>query len=217
MQGSWLRTLFGIGRARDATPPPVAANASDADVLAQLRQRIETDVAAGFAPDDEIVEGAVDYLAGEMDADVMRAAAPVLLAEALAAHRRAQAEWPEITDCDRLDAAFAALEADGVIARQNFSCCGSCGSHEIWDEIDQARDAGRPAHGYAFYHMQDTDAAVEGHGLYLGYGAEDGHPGGAVAVGHAIVSRLGEQGLATDCDGRVEKRIGVTLDWKRRR
>ena len=35
----------------------------------------------------------------------------------------------------RVDEALAALEAEGVISRQNFSCCGSCGSSEIWDEI----------------------------------------------------------------------------------
>ena len=30
------------------------------------------------------------------------------------------------------------LEAEGVIARQNFTCCGSCGAIEIWDEIEEA-------------------------------------------------------------------------------
>lgn len=217
MQGSWLQRLLGTGRAKGATPVPVPANESDTDILAELRRRIETDVAAGFAPDDQIVEGALDYMTGEMDADVMRSVAPSMLAEAIAAHRGDQATWPDVTDCDRLDAAFAALEADGVISRQNFSCCGTCGATEIWDEIDRATREGRLGYGYAFYHMQDTDAAVEGYGLHLNYGAEDGHPGGAVAVGHEIVRRLREHGLATDWDGRIEKRIGVTLDWKRRR
>jgi len=35
----------------------------------------------------------------------------------------AQREWPSVTDCDRLDRAFADLNGRGIVARQNFACC----------------------------------------------------------------------------------------------
>ena len=129
----------------------------------------------------------------------------------------AEREWTEATDCDRLDDAFAALEASGVIARQNFTCCGTCGSTEIWDEIGSAEAAGLPAHGYAFFHMQDTESAAEGYGLYLNYGACTEGEAAALAIGHEIVEQLEAHGLRTEWNGDWGTRIHVALDWKKRR
>lgn len=185
-------------------------------IVDQMRGYIDRDVAGGFATRDEMIEMALD--AAEADgAPFLRAEAERLADESLAAQRVAQADWPTQTDCDRLDAAFSALEAEGVIARQNFSCCGTCGSAEIWDEVDAARAQGRPGHGYAFYHQQDTESAVEGYGIYLNYGSSEEGPQAAVAVGRRVVEQLEKHGLRTDWDGSIEKRIGVSLDWKRRR
>lgn len=210
----WFKRMLG-GKPRPAPNPwpPM----TDAEITETLRRQIEGDVAGGFVSEDEIVENAVAGLEGEADARVLRPRAEAMLREALAAHAAAQGTWPERTDCDRLDAAFAALEAEGVIARQNFTCCGTCGSAEIWDEIDAARAGGRPTTGYAFFHMQDTERATEGGGLYLNYGSVEEGDEPAVAVGRRIVARLEEHGLATDWDGRIEQRIGVGLEWRKRR
>ena len=232
---SFLRSLFGRGPASDRSPsiesptsyisasppqaPPTKPRPSpddEAQALEDLAFRLRADIAAGFMDREQIIEGAADYVADQMDPVRARAEAERLWPALVTQHRAAQAEWPETTDCDRLDAAFAALEARGVIARQNFSCCGNCGSYEIGDEIGAAQDAGRPAHGYAFYHMQDTDSAVEGGGVYLNYGACAEGEDAALAVGAEIVAELEAHGLRTDWNGDWGKRIGVTLDWKRR-
>lgn len=128
-----------------------------------------------------------------------------------------QAEWPTVTDCDRLDNAFAELKADGIICRQHFSCCGSCGSVEIWDEIAAAQEVGRAVRGYAFYHVQDTEAAVGGHGLYLNYGAVEDGEAAVLSVARKIVAALERHGLRTNWNGQWARRIGVALDWKHRR
>lgn len=130
---------------------------------------------------------------------------------------REQASWPTPTDCDRLDAAFAALEQGGIVCRQHFSCCGTCGAAEIWDEIDTARGAGLDVRGYAFYHVQDTEAAVEGYGLYLNYGAVEDDEAPALAIAHEIVTTLEQHGLRVHWDGQWSRRISISLDWKRRR
>lgn len=231
----WLRKLFG---SRDAegdagsrpVPVPVAAPASaggnasyvrpqpsEADALADLEGFIGRLVAAGFESPEEILQAARDYLGEDLDQQRIDIESGPMLERALAAHAAAEKTWPALTDCDRLDAAFAALDRKGVIARQNFSCCGNCGSSEIWDEVDAARDAGDPAQGYAFFHMQDTERATEGDGLYLNYGAVEDGEAAALAVGHQIVKAIGSAGLTADWNGSWDQRIHVALDWKRRR
>lgn len=188
-----------------------------AEVLEELRGYIKRDVAGGFLPLDEIIESAVDVLAEDADPEVIRLEAVRATTEALEAHVSAQSQWPAVTDCDRLDAAFEQLEELGIISRQNFSCCGTCGAGEIVDEMAAATEQGRKVHGYTFYHAQDTESAVEGYGLCLNYGADQDGEASALEVAQKVVDVLEAHGLATTWDGTWNKRIAVTLDWKRRR
>jgi hypothetical protein len=80
----------------------------------------------------------------------------------LAAHLAVQAGWPQVTDSDRLSAAFRDLDSGGIVAREDVACCQSCGHAEIGDEL---RD-GDTADGYVFYHRQDAQRAVEAGELY---------------------------------------------------
>ncbi|UYY57782.1 DUF6891 domain-containing protein [Sphingomonas sp. S2-65] len=211
--------LFGRTRESESAPPPApeAPSEAAADPVEELRDKIRRDVAAGFDDEDVILTNVADYFEEEIDPALVRREAPRILREVLADHAEAEKSWPAVTDCDRLDAAFAALEHDGIIARQNFTCCMTCGSNEIWEEVQAARDAGLPAHGYAFYHFQDTDAAVEGHGVYLAYGACEEGEAPALQVANDIVAALQAQGLSPAWGGRWDQRIPVPLDWKRRR
>lgn len=84
----------------------------------------------------------------------------------VAARREQQASWktaPRVA----LTEAFNELDAMGIVARQNFSCCGNCASSEIGDE----RPEGRVSRGYVFFHAQDTDALLESNETFIGYGA----------------------------------------------
>jgi hypothetical protein len=218
--GRW----FGMGPAPAPSPsvpsaPAVPARSSQADdeAIAELRARIRSDVAAGFYDEDVILKELPDYFADEIDPATIRREAPRLLRQALAEQAAEEARWPAVTDVDRLEAAFAAMEADGIVVRQNFACCLTCGSNDIWEEVQAALDAGLPARGYAFFHSQDTDAAVEGGGLFLAYGACESGEDAALAVARDIVAALEAQGLHTEWDGDWERRIGVVLDWKKRR
>lgn len=218
MTKSLLDRIFGRKPLPQPAPQPVPAAEPDAEEKADwVRDMIRRDVASGFYDEDAILTNAAAAFEEEFEPAELRRTAQRLLREALAAHAAARRAWPERTDCDRLDDAFEALEADGVIARQHFSCCGTCGSTEIWDEIGAVQDMGRPARGYAFYHMQDTESAAEGGGLYLNYGACEDGEAAALAVARDIVNQLEAHGLRTHWDGSWEQRIGVTLDWKRRR
>ena len=189
---------------------------------------IDRSVRSGFRTRNEIIESVAEY-ADEAVLDQMDviAAVDAMIEE----HRLEASTWPAETDNDRLDRAFAQLDASGVIARQDFACCQSCGQAEIWDEVDE------PAawRGYVFFHQQDTERAVEGDGLYLGFGtskhgiktsilgllrprARPASPSGAdEAIGREIVAALAASGLRARWDGSVATRILVEpFHWRRR-
>lgn len=188
-----------------------------AEVLDDLLGYVSRDVAAGFLEPGEIIDFVVELLAGEAEPEALRAAAVDATMKALEAHSLAQSQWPAVTDCDRLDTAFATLETMGIIARQNFSCCGTCGAGEILDEMDAATKQGRKVVGYAFYHAQDTESAADGYGLCLNYGTDQDDEARALEIARQIVDVLEAQGLTTAWDGTWNQRISVSLDWKRRR
>jgi hypothetical protein len=193
----------------------------DAKALSQAVERmrvfIRREVAAGFDDADSIAESAVEVFSDECDGDLLRPHALALTREAVEAHRREQATWPAVTDCDRLDAAFVELERGGIVARQNFTCCGTCGQAEIGAEMRDAEVAGCPVRGYVFYHIQCTESAVDGHGLYLHYGATAEGKKATAAIGEAVVKVLDRHGLKAEWNGQPSQCVLVNLDWKRRR
>jgi len=178
---------------------------------------VQRDIAGGFRTRDDIITCATQLLIDDFDPELIK---PLIIerTDFHFTHAQAQeARWPAVTDCDRLDRAFADLENRGIVCRQDFTCCGTCGAAEIGDEIDEARQGGMLVRGYAFYHMQDTEAAVEGHGVYLNYGATTEGELAAVRIGHEICDALRTESLSPQWDGSRETRIKVPVDWKRRR
>ena len=162
----------------------------------------------------EFVAAAVARWGSTCPADVLEWAAAYVATQAAAAGQLAQRDRPARTDCDRLDRAFAALEASGVLARQDFSCCMTCGSYQLWQEM-KAVPPTRAVRGYVFYHEQDTDSAAAG-GLCLRYGSADGTNESTQALGRHIVAALRAEGLRTEWNGCTDKCIVVQLAWKRR-
>ena len=186
-------------------------------ILDGLHDLIRHDLAAGFAPPTAIVAAAIELFSDDAHPTLLRPHANRILRTLLAEHRAEQARWPAVTDCDRLDAAFADLEAAGIVCRHNFSCCGPCGAAAMWNEIAAQRRAGGAVRGYAFYHRQDLERALAGDGLYLNYGAVDEGEAAALGVAREVIAVLEHHGLRTEWNGEWSRRIGVALDWKRRR
>lgn len=188
------------------------------ELSTNLREEITRRVAEGFASEDFIVDSITEYALdndeADLDEDAVRDLVARLTAESIQEHRRRQSEWVGPTDCDRLDQAFAELEMDGIVARQNFSCCQNCGHAEIGGEISAAEG---PVDGYTFYHLQDTESAVETGFLYLAYGATDNGGEAVEAVGRRIAAALERAGLTVEWNGSRSQRIGVHVEWRRRR
>lgn len=189
---------------------------NDPPTIESYRSQITSCIATGFMSRNEIIE-LISAMANDgCPSKKLRREIEQMTDEAIRLHKRVQKSWPKVTDCDRLDAAFAELEQEGIVCRQNFSCCGTCGVGEMEFEMEEQRDTGREVVGYTFYHPQDTEAAVEGCGLCLNYGSIKDKQKPALAVARQVVQTLNRHGLKTDWDGKFENRIFVKVDWKRR-
>lgn len=190
-----------------------------AEIVDDAAEFIRRDVEAGFlATERELLESIVLMYERQASPERLREALAPVVAEALAAHRARQATWPLVTDCDRLDAAFAELETAGILARHKYSCCGSCGAAEIRAEMEELIAQGVAVRGYTFYDDQDTESAVDGGGICLSYGSagENAEDDQAIAIGHEVAATLTRHGLTVAWNGAIERRIDVSLDWQRR-
>jgi predicted esterase len=172
----------------------------------------------GYIPGDEIAVAVHDWM--EVDSARQRERVTSIVGERLSRARVLEQEWPGVTDCDRLDRAFAGLQRSGIVARQHFEDCGTCGIGAIGGEMVEAEELGMVVRGYTFFHFQDTEGAAGGGLLYLSYGASAEHASDTdgVAIGQEVASALRSEGLSVEWDGSFEHRIGIVgLDWKRRR
>jgi hypothetical protein len=126
--------------------------------------------------------------------------------------------WPEVTDCDRLDAAFVAISKRGIIALQNAGYTQSDGYDDFCEAYDQHPDKSTVL-GYCFYHGQDLDRAVRGAGLYLAFGPvnpNDEATKGA-EIGNIVREELERVGLKVEWDGSFDERLMIRdLVWQRR-
>jgi hypothetical protein len=172
---------------------------------------IRTWVWSGFYSPDDVQEMIGDVLEEDADERMLR----VAVGPEFARKAVAEAGWPKRTDCDRLDAAFAELEAVGIIALQNAGYTMSDGISDVSERL-AARDRAK-VRGYCFYHGQDLERAVAGDGLTLAFGDLDDDPAEKRAVGELVAAVFRKGGFEVDWNGDPDKRIHVPkIDWKRR-
>ena len=101
---------------------------------------------------------------------------------------------------------FREIEAStGLLMRDDFMCCSSCAG----DRLDrEAAEADRPPR-YAFWHAQDTEAAVATDVLYIGYAGMD--DADTTAVGHVLVAALTGRGYFVRWDGSPDTRLAIAV------
>lgn len=186
------------------------------DLPDKLREFISKLMVKGFESVHEVVADAKEF-AHEKYGQDFELQINRLVSELLADQFAAQTEWTTPTDCDRLDTAFAALNAQGIVARQNFSCCNNCGFAEIWDEVDEVEKQ-QAVKGYAFYHLQCTERAIKTGQLLIAYGTLDEDMGSLNSVVSSIITELRNAGLTASWAGTLGHPIVVEgIVWQRRR
>lgn len=185
------------------------------DILTEMFTIIKNEVLAGYLSRDDIIEVVLDSIEAGNSPDWLKNKTERITDKVLAYHQKRSSKWLHVTDNDKLDEAFAELDRQGIVARQDFTCCQNCGLHEIDVEINDTK-VYRPVTGYVFFHTQDTMSAVRGNGLYLAYGAINKND--VLRVPHQIVETLVRHGLYTKWEGSIAKRIYLPdFKWQRRR
>lgn len=197
---------------------------ASAEALEELATHIRQGLAEGFESPEAVSERAVKIVSDEHDDPDLANAARAILTKLLAEQKDEQRSWPAVTDCDRLDAAFEQLNAMGIMARHHWTCCSNCARAEMPDEFNRIGGEwqGVPIIGYVCYHQQDTESAVEGYGVYLGYGSTERAPSEQVyeaqclKVAQTAIDVLVSRGLKVTWDGTYQKKPHVSLRWQRR-
>lgn len=118
--------------------------------------------------------------------------------------------WPDVTDCDRLDAVFSALSSKGIVTLQNAGYTQSDGHSDVAEAYHDHPHKDRLI-GYCFYHGQDLERAVVGEGLYLAFGPMDAsrEASEGPSIGALIAEELRRGGLEVVWDGTFDQRIFV--------
>jgi hypothetical protein len=192
--------------------------------MSQLHADVALAVAEGFGPETEIVAKIVDIALerAPFDYGVTRAKKVLgeVVHEEIRKQRRAERDWPEWTDNDRLDIAFLELELLGILALQNFWCCSTCAHSAAADWLYNGVEYQNrhELFGYVFFHEQDTANAVQCGEFALGYDALELTQKAKVRVGRLVVKVLSRHGFKTRWNGDPDIRIDVLgFDWKKRR
>ena len=140
-----------------------------------------------------------------------------VFAAEVAAKRAAEQTWPAVTDWDRLDRAFRALERQGVIALHMAGFTQSDGLEEVEDDYEEAGGKKSNYTGHCFYTEQDQKNALDGSGMYIGFGHQSGDDAKGIAVGHLLRAALVVEGLNVEWNGTIKSRLFVKgFRWQRR-
>jgi hypothetical protein len=185
------------------------------DAGPEIAQMIHVRVLAGVDGADAIVAAVRGRFGpGDIAEDSLQA----WVTDALADEAAAEADWPDETDCDRLDVTLASLLRHGIMARQN---AGRDADEALADVAAAYVTAGGDDSGivgFCFYDYQDLLRAADGDDLLLSFGEPHGDPDGGVHVGRQVRDTLEAAGFTVVWDGTLAERIAVTdLVWQRRR
>jgi hypothetical protein len=187
----------------------------DENLLADLETYIQAKVKEGFDDRETIIGNALDFICADQDCPDEWVEA--LVDQALYQHYQAQLTWASPTDCDRLDQAFDALNRKGIVARQHFLCCRTCGISQIDEIVQDLQVKAYPVRGYVFYDFQSTDVTIDGNRLYLFYGATSMDTSDTLALGYEVKGILESFGVMVDWDGNIRNPIFLSIKWQRRR
>lgn len=215
-------------RMAETLPEKPAEMSRESNALRVMQTEISWRVAAGYDNRESIIFAAVNeaLIESGLPKFWLEEQASRLTDASMRFHLKMQKSWLDETDCDRLDEAFAELDRAGIVARQNYQCCITCGREAIWEQIRAAevtsiaRD-GAPTIGYVFFHQRDTEDAVRNNHLPLSIGATKAETLDAEEtklIASLVVETLKRYGFEVNWNGEASSRIHIdNLQWQYRR
>jgi hypothetical protein len=179
------------------------------DPLQRLHDYARVQVRAGILSAEHLRADLVRVATEDVGGDDPCAVATAALEQAVARARSEAAEWPAVTDHDRLQAAFARLRDYGIAVLQ--------GVDDHWSaaaELERLDEADVPVAGIAWFTLPDVWHAVD-HGMLevnLWHGDSANVASGDALLDRAVLA-FAEEGLDAHFD---EGRIEVAAFWQRR-
>jgi len=126
------------------------------------------------------------------------------------------ARWPAVSGVDRLYRAFEDIASFGILVRHDFSCCSTCGHHEMLDLLREELRR-RPVRGYAFYDLQSMEEMIEHGNGHVYYYAVERTTEMVEEVGSLVFAALLANGLAPEWPGNLPYIVRVgKVDWRPR-
>lgn len=166
---------------------------------------------SGFYTPEEVDQMIDDILEEDANEPMLRDA----VAPEFSRKEEAEKKWPKITDCDRLNTVFAALDKRGVLCLHNSGFEMSDGHTDAFETL--SKQPKTRYFGYCFYHGQDVERAMESGGLMLAFDHVKDEDPDKLKVGLALKEELESAGFALEWDGTSDQRINIPkFDWKRR-
>lgn len=202
------------------------ANSEDADKQRKsfLYDRLRMMIDSGLY-DKKAVFDTISQETADPGAKFLLAEQPKLrgyAAKRMMAREKEEQSWRDCTPNDRLDAAFKALNASGIVALQNAGWTMTTGWEDCWDAHAERQKKGAAPRGCVFYHTQDLERGVAGQSLLLAFGVfsekDDGDPEGNARIASEICDVLRAHGLELSWSGSPFARIELApFVWRKRR
>jgi hypothetical protein len=193
-------------------------------VLKELRERAELEIKAGFASQREILAMLSEVMKydHELKGDELKEGKKELkelIDKLLEQHQKDQKKFPEVTDCDKLDAAFADLEQQGILTAQNAGYTQSDGFEDINERYYRLSKKEQKAYvGFVFFHGQDLERVLEGGPLLFAFGSGKGDKKLDVKAGKLIQKALEAHGFKVKWNGKSDTRLEISkFTWQKRR
>lgn len=99
---------------------------------------------------------------------------------------------------ERINLVFRQLRKEGIVAKQNFTCCNTCGMYEMGEN--------HPGKDYVFYHAQATSDLQDEGFVYLNFGT--------VHAAQRLADLAAKAGLKVTWNGSEDRKVRLDLPGK---
>jgi len=175
----------------------------------QTRDFARAQVRAGLLDEAGVLSEVTEAVEAELRVDDPQTVAAELVATARAELADDERTWPDPTDYERLQTAFAELAASDVVVLQGIADHWTANA-----ELRRRAAEGRPPRGVAWFTAPDVWHAVD-HGMLEVnvWHADSANVAPGDGLLDLVVDTLGRHGLPAHFD---EGRVEVTASWHRR-
>ncbi|KAL3486613.1 Alpha/Beta hydrolase protein [Aspergillus germanicus] len=176
------------------------------DILENVRDRLKINVKTGCYTKAELLENAIHYFSYEeipSDHPNIQSESERIIDSLWAKQLRRQEKWSEakLESYLMVQRAFRNLNQKGIVARENFYYTQQQADFNI------RKEATGNEQGFAYWHGQDTEKALDGFGLVIRFGVFNFDDEASTRVGEIVHEELKAVGLPAQWNGTAMQAI----------